>query len=563
VARAHPLVDLVDRVPCIVPRDVSDKRPLEVLVSGGSHTQADEVFRNALENLAGQPRLSGLADAIAAAREQLGEPMRVAIAGRIKAGKSTMTNAMLGEMLVATGREELTFNVNRLRFGEERSLVVHYKDGLSEPRSLLELESLTRRREEHQELLASIEHIEVFYPNELLRSFNLIDTPGVESFFGQDSQNTLEFLNLSPGDVNARSERESRDADALLWLFTRSLSTSDEALVAEFTGPTLGNASPINTIGALTQVDRFWKDEQDPLQAGERVCRRLYSEPQVARHFYRLQPVCGKIGLAAQTLTGHEAETLGVLAGVADDVLRQALETTRRFTERGLPGADVPAEDRRAVLDRLDQYGVLLACRILRKANGDAGDLERELLRHSGVGELRELVISHFGRRASQIKLMTALRRVRRATFQQRRQATGHDRGLIDEVARTFEALEEAEHGFAELGVLQQFYAGNLRFEGDNATELLRVAGEFGVTLEERLGLERGAPLTAVIEQAEQRARRWRTLCNDFGLDRKTLRAARVLARSYDRILHRARQLQEAEHELHERARKLAQMREL
>jgi hypothetical protein len=512
--------------------------------------RADEVFRGALEVLAGQPRLSGLADAVAAARDQLGEPMRVAIAGRIKAGKSTMTNALLGEMLVPTGREELTFNVNRLRFGRERSLVVHYKDGRVSERSVQELEALTRRREEHQELLAGIEHIEVFYPNELLRSFNLIDTPGVQSFFGQDSQNTLEFLNLSADDVNTRSECESRDADALLWLFTRSLSTSDEALVGEFTGPTLGNASPVNTIGVLTQVDRYWKDEEDPLQAGQRVCERLYGEPGVARHLYRLQPVCGKIGLGAQTLTGHEVETLRSLASVSDDALREALETTRRFTDGDLREVDISAEDRRAILDRLDQYGVLVACRILRDIGGDDMELERELLRSSGVGQLRNLVIAHFGRRALLIKLMTALRRVRRATFQQRRQANEPDRPMIDEIAGKFEALEEGEHGFAELGVLRQFYAGNLRFEGDDASELLRVVGEFGATLEERLGLERGAPLAAVIERAEQRAGRWRTRSNDFGLDRKSLRAARVLARSYDRILHRARQLQEAEREL-------------
>src|SRR5216683_1669343 len=260
--------------------------------SGALGVRGDEVFRGALEGLAGQPRLSGLADAVYAAHEQLGEPMRVAIAGRIKAGKSTMTNAMLGEVLVPTGREELTFNVNRLRFGQERSLAVHYKDGL----------------------------------------------------------------------------------------------------VSEFTGPTLGNASPVNTIGVLTQVDRYWKDEEDPLQAGERVCERLYGEPGVARHLYRLQPVCGKIGLGAQTLTGHEAKTLRSLACVSDDALRGALETTRRFTEGGLREVDVPAEDRRAVLDRLDQYGVLLACRILREMGGDDAELKRELLRRSGVGELRELV---------------------------------------------------------------------------------------------------------------------------------------------------------------------------
>ena len=53
-----------------------------------------------------------------AAQAHLGEPMVVALVGRVSSGKSTLTNALLGSDLVATGARELTFNVNVLRHGD-------------------------------------------------------------------------------------------------------------------------------------------------------------------------------------------------------------------------------------------------------------------------------------------------------------------------------------------------------------------------------------------------------------------------------------------------------------
>src|SRR5262249_25137889 len=122
--------------------------------------------------------------------DRLAAPMRVAIVGRISSGKSTLTNALLGCRLVATGIEELTYNVNWLRYADESSLLVHFKDGSPEqPFTLRDLERLTRRREDHQVLLANIDFIEVFFANDQLRIYDLIDTPGLDSYFSADSQN--------------------------------------------------------------------------------------------------------------------------------------------------------------------------------------------------------------------------------------------------------------------------------------------------------------------------------------------------------------------------------------
>jgi ATPase subunit of ABC transporter with duplicated ATPase domains len=64
---------------------------------------------------------------LAAAR--LREPLRLAVVGQIKRGKSTLVNAVLGEHVAATGQLELTFTVSEFHYGDERAVRVHYKDG--------------------------------------------------------------------------------------------------------------------------------------------------------------------------------------------------------------------------------------------------------------------------------------------------------------------------------------------------------------------------------------------------------------------------------------------------
>ena len=60
---------------------------------------------------------------LAEARSRLQEPLRVAIAGRIKAGKSTLLNALVGEELAPTDASECTRIVTWYRNGLTLSLI--------------------------------------------------------------------------------------------------------------------------------------------------------------------------------------------------------------------------------------------------------------------------------------------------------------------------------------------------------------------------------------------------------------------------------------------------------
>ena len=507
--------------------------------------RVDALFASALERTADRPALAAVHRALRRSRRRMQEPMRVAIVGLIKAGKSTLMNALLGDAVVATGAVEATFNVNWICWGDQPGLVVHHKDDRPpEPKSYDDLAALTLRPEEHSAELLNIRYIEVRHPSPVLRTLNLIDTPGLASHFADDARNTLDFLALHGAELSATTEAEAANADAVLYLFSRGLAAADQDIVAEFLGPAVGRATPINAIGVLTKADAYWADDDEPLGAGRKIAARLAAHPQVRQLFYTIQPVCGLLAFGARTLADEEFDWLTQLAEVPAARLDGRIRDAVRFGEREYDYIPVPPAQRRLLMDRLGQYGVWLACRLLREGVASKDELARELLARSGADELGQLLLGHFGGRAYVIKLQTSLRRIEQVCFRERLHLSGDDRRLLDTIAGEFEALEAGEHAFQELRALRDCYEGRLDLDPEETAQLLAVTGEHGTSCARRLGLPDEVPADpAVIAQlltlAQERRAAWHLRAtDDIGTDRATLAAAAVIARSYERLIH-------------------------
>src|SRR5262249_15881809 len=161
---------------------------------------------------------------------------------------------------------------------------VHFKDGSPEqPFTLRDLERLTRRREDHQVLLANIDFIEVFFANDQLRIYDLIDTPGLDSYFSADSQNALRFLLRTGQHIRDTTLAHTRGADALLLVFGRSISETDISALTDLQGPEFASLTPITAIGVLTKVEHYWPSEPDPMVSARKVADRLMRDGLVGR----------------------------------------------------------------------------------------------------------------------------------------------------------------------------------------------------------------------------------------------------------------------------------------
>ena len=184
--------------------------------------------------------------AVDAAAERLHGPLRVAIAGKIKAGKSTLLNALVGERLAPTDagectrivtwyRDGATYRVNFHRDTETGQVPFRRDDGA------LEIDLQGRDP-------ASIDSLEVEWPSSALTELTFIDTPGIDSINTDISARTERFL--TPDDAAPRA------ADAVVYLM-RHVHQSDVRFLEAFHDEVAAQASAINAIGVLSRADEI------------------------------------------------------------------------------------------------------------------------------------------------------------------------------------------------------------------------------------------------------------------------------------------------------------------
>src|SRR3712207_376113 len=196
-----------------------------------------------------QDDLDELRTALTHAVVRLDEPMRVAVVGQIKRGKSTLVNALLKADVAPTDQLEATFTVGEFHHREEPLVEVElYSETRPRIVTPTEFTRYTVNDPDQLDILRDVRRVRFGLPNPFLRSFRLLDTPGLGSIYGRDSDNTLEMLGLSsfldPDQIealNATLGRAGRSveqlheesvaavdsADAVVYLFDRALNERD------------------------------------------------------------------------------------------------------------------------------------------------------------------------------------------------------------------------------------------------------------------------------------------------------------------------------------------------
>lgn len=452
--------------------------------------------------------------------DRLDEPLRVAIAGKVKAGKSTLLNALVGEELAPTDAGECT------------RIVTWYKDGITyratlephegEPRQVpfsrdggaINVDLGSMRAEDVRRLV-------IEWPSSSLRQMTLIDTPGIASISTDVSARTTAFL--TPG------EDQVTPADAVLYLM-RHLHSSDINFLEAFHDEEFSQATPVNAIAVLSRADEVGVGRIDSMASAQRIAARYRSDPKVRRLAQTVVPVAGLLAQSGATLREAEFKALYTIANAPRDDAEALFLSADRFVQAETP-IPLTNMEREHLLDRFGLFGVRLAVALIRQgAATTATALSSELVRRSGLNELKDVLLSQFAARRDVLKARSALLALE-AVLQEHR-IPGRD-----VLATELERITSGAHEFAEIRLLNALRAGSIKVKPAEAAEMERLLGAEGGAIHTRLGLSPEADVSEVRRALTNAIGRWQRRAESPMSSREVADAARVVIRTCEGLL--------------------------
>ena len=251
---------------------------------------------------------------------------------------------------------------------------------------------------------------------------------------------------------------------AIVFLFAETLRRDDNEELEKFHRCAGSLMSGLTAIGGLTKVDIAEEDDKSALEQGRRIIAQIEKDhPSARRNFYTILPVVGQAAYGAQVLDDADLNTLVALVGLPErrltKLLKRSLFTKTEYSdEPEIP----PLRDRQRLWRKLDEYGTGRAIRGLR-AGASPSELASYIHRESGVGALRDLVLSHFGNRAFLIKSRSTLGVVREKSFCLSQQLKGEPATTARTIAASVDRILLNEPRFREFVLLERYYSGTLK----------------------------------------------------------------------------------------------------
>ena len=337
---------------------------------------------------------------LAAIAESVNQPFNLAVVGRMKAGKSTLINGLIGRALTISDVEEATATLNWICHGlgkQEGEFLVQWKNGNAESRPLSDLVLWTGKSPEVLDRTRDTSFLRLYADIPSLTEVQIIDTPGTGSAV-EEHEIAKEFLNP---ETISRSIEEGGKADAILYVIPPVGREQDEETLQAFSGCRLPNSGPYNSLAVIHKWDGLEVD--DPKSRAQEKGLRLLEQLQglVAD----VIPVSGPLALAARAAPDiFFAQVLDAVE-IDEKELRRRLKTAERWdsepmlatTRRGFP---------------LPWVSFRLLVRVLhRESITDPVAARQRCLEESGILELEKALQERFFSRQAILKQCQVLTR--------------------------------------------------------------------------------------------------------------------------------------------------------
>lgn len=342
------------------------------------------------------PELCKQVEGLSALVESIQRPFTLAVFGRMKTGKSSLINALVGRPLAITGVEEATATINWISYGDSNqadTVLVHRQDGRVEPIPLSRLTDWSGKGEDVLKRVSETAFLQLYAHVEQLRKIQIVDTPGTGSVADEHEDIAQKFLTPRAAED---TEEEGRKADALMYVFSPVGRERDEEALNEFRNSRMPGSDPYNSIGVLHKWDGLESD--DLIADAQKKAERL-------KHILS-DVVCDVIPVSAPLamVSRHAPDSffeqmleLTASPGASDELLR-ALRRDNRWD------AD-PSRNQARMNYELPWVSFKRVVNILLEHEiNDVEEARRQCLNYSGVLKLESALDRRFFKRAAIIK---------------------------------------------------------------------------------------------------------------------------------------------------------------
>jgi hypothetical protein len=336
---------------------------------------------------------------------QVDQPCVLAVVGRMKAGKSTFINALLGADVARVGQTETTATINYLSYGtppDPARPIRCYWRGDRDRYEYVSREFLDGLQGTDVEALRraeKIDRLEYLLPNLYLRDVTLVDTPGTSAVVDEHQNRTAEFLALQKQMRDRQTQETQRigsGADAVIYLVGEVARSTDQAFLEEFSQAMGGRSRALNAVGVLAKIDL----SPEVLARRKELAGKIAE--QLSTSLNTVVPVSAGIHRAITQLRENDGRGLNRLMEkirlIPPRQLEKLLDSDELYEQ--VENCPVPAEERVELRGDMPWRVFTTIAQLAADPNKVAAAVAEELDEVAGFQPLREVLERHFFKRA-------------------------------------------------------------------------------------------------------------------------------------------------------------------
>ena len=180
------------------------------------------------------------------------QPLKVVIMGEVKAGKSTLLNALAGGKVSPTDVTEATASIFEISYAREEHAAINFIDGTATEGTPEKIFSILAQKQNDQDFFSRCQVVKIKLPLPQLTKLTIVDTPGLATITQQNSSRTQGYF---------------QQADVVLWVLNghylgQSDVTDELEKVAELGKPIIAIINRVDELeGERDKYVRYVKRE--------------------------------------------------------------------------------------------------------------------------------------------------------------------------------------------------------------------------------------------------------------------------------------------------------------